>query len=450
MSHNPKEEKDLFFNINEDTLHDLDQYFEPVIIKKKRNFKKLIIPITLVVCFGGGFLLNEFMPRTNNSGNTNLAQIVENNDNKQNTSGNTNNNPNEKNNEATPKNKENMSTEEVVKLVSPAVVTINVSSGYAGNGKQGLGTGFIVNKDGTIVTNYHVIENASNIKITFSNGNEANATVIAASKQYDLAILKVEGNMEMPGIAKLADNDNINAGQDILAIGNPLGKEFSGTVTKGIISSTSRTVNIDGIEKEFIQIDAPINPGNSGGPLINLQGEIIGVNTAKKTGENVEGMGFAVPIKHVKEILNNLDKYKNDINDPGDNGTFNSPNYENNPNYDDLPNYPNYDNSPNYPNYENNPNYGNSPYNDKSYTNGFKLGIQVVETPNGLMVVNVSSGSYGEKLGLKSNDIIIGANGQKISSSKELKSFLASVQSNGTLTFEIVRNGQKLNLKLTI
>lgn len=161
-------------------------------------------------------------------------------------------------------------------------------------------------------------------------------------------------------------------------------------------------------------------------------------------------MGFAVPIKHVKEILNNLDKYKNDINDPGDNGTFNSPNYENNPNYDDLPNYPNYDNSPNYPNYENNPNYGNSPYNDKSYTNGFKLGIQVVETPNGLMVVNVSSGSYGEKLGLKSNDIIIGANGQKISSSKELKSFLASVQSNGTLTFEIVRNGQKLNLKLTI
>lgn len=270
MSHNPKEEKDLFFNINEDTLHDLDQYFEPVIIKKKRNFKKLIIPITLVVSFGGGFLLNEFMPRTNNSGNTNLAQIVENNDNKQNTSGNTNNNPNEKNNEATPKNKENMSTEKVVKLVSPAVVTINVSSGYAGNDKQGLGTGFIVNKDGTIVTNYHVIENASNIKITFSNGNEANATVIAASKQYDLAILKVEGNMEMPGIAKLADNDNINAGQDILAIGNPLGKEFSGTVTKGIISSTSRTVNIDGIEKEFIQIDAPINPGNSGGPLINL------------------------------------------------------------------------------------------------------------------------------------------------------------------------------------
>ena len=250
---------------------------------------------------------------------------------------NTNNNSSENNSNSS---SGNLSTEEIVKQVSPAVVTVQVSTGvtnnYSNSTQQGIGTGFIVSKDGNIVTNYHVIEGASKVSVIFNNGKEVSAKVIAVNEKDDLAILDVDDSVEMPGIAKLAENDNLNAGQEIITIGNPLGKEFSGTVTKGIISSTSRTVSMNGEQKEFIQIDAAINPGNSGGPLINLKGEIIGVNTAKKSGENIEGMGFSIKIAKVREMINNIENYKvenkanstGNYSNSGESGDYSVPSYE--------------------------------------------------------------------------------------------------------------------------
>lgn len=258
---------------------------------------------------------------------------------------NTNNNSSENNSNSS---SGNLSTEEIVKKVSPAVVTVQVSTGvnnsYSNSTQQGIGTGFIVSKDGNIVTNYHVIEGASKVSVIFNNGKEVSAKVIAVNEKDDLAILDVDDSVEMPGIAKLAENDNLNAGQEIITIGNPLGKEFSGTVTKGIISSTSRTVSMNGEQKEFIQIDAAINPGNSGGPLINLKGEIIGVNTAKKSGENIEGMGFSIKIAKVREMINNIENYKvenksnstGNYSNSGESGDYSVPSYEgqyNSPSY---------------------------------------------------------------------------------------------------------------------
>lgn len=258
---------------------------------------------------------------------------------------NTNNNSSENNSNSS---SGNLSTEEIVKKVSPAVVTVQVSTGvnnsYSNSAQQGIGTGFIVSKDGNIVTNYHVIEGARKVSVIFNNGKEVSAKVIAVNEKDDLAILDVDDSVEMPGIAKLAENDNLNAGQEIITIGNPLGKEFSGTVTKGIISSTSRTVSMNGEQKEFIQIDAAINPGNSGGPLINLKGEIIGVNTAKKSGENIEGMGFSIKIAKVREMINNIENYKvenksnstGNYSNSGESGDYSVPSYEgqyNSPSY---------------------------------------------------------------------------------------------------------------------
>ncbi|MGV3024080.1 S1C family serine protease [Clostridium thermobutyricum] len=257
---------------------------------------------------------------------------------------NTNNNSNENSSNST---SGNLSTEEIVKKVSPAVVTVQVTTGGTNSYssvQQGVGTGFIVSKDGNIVTNYHVIEGASKVSVIFSNGKEVSAKVIAVNEKDDLAILDVDDSVEMPGIAKLAENDNLNAGQEVITIGNPLGKEFSGTVTKGIISSTSRTVSMNGEQKEFIQIDAAINPGNSGGPLINLKGEIIGVNTAKKSGENIEGMGFSIKIAKVREMINNIENYKvenksnstENYSNSGESGDYSVPSYGgqyNAPNY---------------------------------------------------------------------------------------------------------------------
>lgn len=248
---------------------------------------------------------------------------------------NTNNNSSENNSNSS---SGNLSTEEIVKKVSPAVVTVQVTTGGTNSYssvQQGVGTGFIVSKDGNIVTNYHVIEGASKVSVIFSNGKEVSAKVIAVNEKDDLAILDVDDSVEMPGIAKLAENDNLNAGQEIITIGNPLGKEFSGTVTKGIISSTSRTVSMNGEQKEFIQIDAAINPGNSGGPLINLKGEIIGVNTAKKSGENIEGMGFSIKIAKVREMINNIENYKvenksnstENYSNSGESGDYSVPSY---------------------------------------------------------------------------------------------------------------------------
>ena len=210
-----------------------------------------------------------------------------------------------------------MTTAEAVKAVTPAVVGVSTKSVVQDNffngasEQEGIGSGFIISEEGLVVTNYHVVNGASEVKVILSDGQEVAAKVVNFDKEADLAVIDITDDIKMPGVAKLGDSSKLLAGEDVIAIGNPLGKEFSKTVTKGIISSPNRELSVSGSPDDveiFIQTDAAINPGNSGGPLINASGEVIGVNTAKKVGEEIEGIGFSIPINTVKDKLDNLSK----------------------------------------------------------------------------------------------------------------------------------------------
>ena len=164
------------------------------------------------------------------------------------------------------------------------------------------GSGFIINAAGYILTNDHVVENSRQIIVTTKDGNQYKASVIGRDAKTDIALLKIKARHDLP-VAPLGDSDDVKVGQWVMAIGDPFG--FDHTVTAGIVSAKGRF--IPGNYDEFIQTDAAINPGNSGGPLINVHGEVVGVNSAifTRTGSNT-GIGFAIPVNLVKEELPQL------------------------------------------------------------------------------------------------------------------------------------------------
>jgi len=193
---------------------------------------------------------------------------------------------------------------QVVERVEPAVVTVIGQTpgqmtffGYSGD-QQVSGSGFIITENGYIITNNHVVEGTSSVSVVLSDGTELQAQVVNTEKYADLAVLKVQG--EMPGEAILGDSDNLKPGETVIAIGSPLG-DFRNSVTVGVVSATGRTLDTgSGYEMEnLIQTDAAINSGNSGGPLVNLAGEVVGINTAvvrgSGTSASAEGLGFAIP-----------------------------------------------------------------------------------------------------------------------------------------------------------
>lgn len=201
---------------------------------------------------------------------------------------------------------------DVLEEVSNAVVGIsklqeNGNSIFLKDGitKLGLGTGIIVSEDGYIITNEHVSGSKySNCYVTLENGKEYVANVLWSDADLDLSIIKV--NVKGLPYVKLGDSNKIRVGETVYAIGNPIGFEFRRTVTSGIISAIDRTIKIEENDKvsymeDLIQTDATINPGNSGGPLINPDGEVIGINSVKI--ESAEAIGFAIPINIVKPII---------------------------------------------------------------------------------------------------------------------------------------------------
>jgi serine protease Do len=171
--------------------------------------------------------------------------------------------------------------------------------------QQGTGSGFIISKDGVVVTNNHVVENAKEITVRLSDGTELPAKVLGRDPKTDLAVLKVEAKHDLP-VVRLGDSDALRVGDWVVAIGNPFG--LDNTVTAGIVSAKGRTIG-SGPYDQFIQTDAPINPGNSGGPLFNERGDVIGINTAifSQSGGNV-GIGFAIPINLAKELAPQLEE----------------------------------------------------------------------------------------------------------------------------------------------
>ncbi|SHE80099.1 S1C family serine protease [Clostridium fallax] len=293
---------------------------------------------------------------------------------------------------------------EVVKKVEPAVVTVSTKSLVQGNfsiqEQEGVGTGFIINDKGYIVTNYHVIKGANQVKVTFDNGKEVNAKIVNYDAEQDLAVIKITDDVEVPGVAELGDSSTLQAGDEVIAIGNPLGKEFAGSVTKGIVSSPNRVIDMNGKKVTFIQTDAAINPGNSGGPLVNSKGQVIGINTAKKTGQDVEGIGFAIPIDEVKERLGDLSK----------------------------------------------------PI--------LKLGISVRNVDEntakandlveGVYVVAVSEFSPAEKAGLQAGDLITKVDGKRVKTTEELNKIKEEHNAGDTLKLQVYRNKKYVDINVKL
>ena len=200
----------------------------------------------------------------------------------------------------------------ISKQVGPSVVGIKVTyqaqTFFGVTEAEGEGSGIVYSKDGYIITNYHVVEQAikskeAKVTVMLSTGDSLNATVVGGDEVTDIAVIKVDKELTP---AEFGDSDGIEVGELAVAIGNPLGQEFAGSVTVGYISALNRTIESTGATYNLIQTDAAINSRNSGGPLVSSAGKVIGINTAKIAATGVEGMGFAIPINEVLPIVEEL------------------------------------------------------------------------------------------------------------------------------------------------
>ena len=264
----------------------------------------------------------------------------------------------------------------------------------------GLGTGFIIEKSGYIITNNHVVENADAIKVKLKDEREFDAEIIGRDPHTDLALIKVAAKGELPTVP-LGSSADLSVGEWVVAIGNPFGLE--NTVTAGIVSAKGRVIG-SGPYDDFIQTDASINPGNSGGPLLNLSGEVVGVNTAILAQGH--GIGFAIPIDMAKTIVAQLKE-------------------------------------------------------TGAVTRGW-LGVSVqdlkgdlanyygVEERGGVLVAEVVDGEPADKAGIKTKDVILKVNGEKISSSRELTTKTAGLAVGDKARITVLRGGEELTLPVTV
>ena len=199
--------------------------------------------------------------------------------------------------------------EEAIGGVYDAVVTVQ---SYSNGQLIGTGSGFVYKKEdkGYLLTNNHVIDGASSYKVLLQNGEEVDAKLLGCDEYSDLAVLSIDKDKVIK-VAKLGDSELITVGNTVFTVGSPMGSEYSGSVTRGIVSAKERTIETDDVVTKVIQTDAAINPGNSGGPLVNMAGEVIGITSMKLAQEEIEGMGFAIPINDAKVYVQSLEKGEN-------------------------------------------------------------------------------------------------------------------------------------------
>jgi serine protease Do len=202
------------------------------------------------------------------------------------------------------------SVSSVAKKVSPSIVGISSihSNGdmFNQNNTESTGSGVILDKEGNIVTNYHVIKNADRIVVSLADGNQKDATIVGTDPRTDLAVIKIKVERKVTP-AEFGNSDKLEVGQEVVAIGNPLGLRFARSVTAGIVSGLNRIITTEeGFVFRLIQTDAAINPGNSGGALVNLDGQVIGINNIKINVPGFEGIGFSIPSQQVKTVVGEL------------------------------------------------------------------------------------------------------------------------------------------------
>lgn len=305
--------------------------------------------------------------------------------------------------------------EDVIEEINHSVVGISKiqnigSSIFAQDGieKLGLGTGIIASSNGYIITNKHVSgDKYSSCYVTLENGNTYDANVVWADSTLDLSIVKV--NLGGLQTVKLGDSNSVKAGQTVYAVGNPIGYEFERTVTSGIISAKARTLkfNDNGNEvlmTDLIQTDATINPGNSGGPLINVNGEVIGINSLKI--DSAEGIGFAVPINVVKPII---EKYSTT-------GNFEEPTIGISGYDKDI-----------------------IPYIDKT-----------LKLESGIYIEGVTAKSPAENRGLKVGDIILKIDDKSINRMNDIKEYIYTKNPGDTIKIEYRRGSNTNTVNLTL
>lgn len=311
--------------------------------------------------------------------------------------------------------KENKTITQVIEQINESVVGIsklknpgNTIFLEKGSSSLGLGTGMIITDNGYILTNEHVSGSKySSCYVTLANGKNYKANVVWSDSDIDLAIIKI--NVKNLPYVILGNSDQIQVGEKVYAIGNPIGFEFQRTVTSGIISAVNRTIKIEEDEKtsymeDLIQTDATINPGNSGGPLINAKGEVIGVNTVKIT--SAEGIGFAVPINTVKTIVAKLKTE----------GKFEEASL------------------------------GIFAY-DKNVIPYLNRNLQL-ET--GIYVVQVKANSPAARHGLKQKDILLSIDGIKLNKMCDLRCYIYEKKPGEKVTLQILRGQKEIEVEVTL
>jgi serine protease Do len=266
--------------------------------------------------------------------------------------------------------------------------------------QRGLGSGFVLSEDGYIVTNNHVVEKANEIDVILEDGEKYRAKVIGKDSKTDLALLKIEPKHKLSAVA-LGDSDKLEIGDWVVAVGNPFG--LGHTVTAGICSAKGRTLGL-GAYDDFIQTDAAINPGNSGGPLFNLQGQVVGVNTAIIAGG--QGIGFAIPINLAKNVIVQLKSTGKVVR--GWLGVL-----------------------------------------VQQITPEIAEGLGLSE-PKGALVSDVTPGSPAEKAGIKRQDIITQFNGQEIKDMQELPRLVAATSPGTEVQLKLLRNGKEQTVRLKL
>ena len=304
-----------------------------------------------------------------------------------------------------------MTPSEVYASTVNSVVSINcsaVSTNIFGQQTESAssGSGFIYTADGYIVTNQHVVANASSINVTLYNGDTYPATLVGSDSDYDVAVLKIDAK-DLPAVT-LGSSTDVNVGDTVLAIGNPLG-ELTFSMSQGIVSCVNRAINVEGTPFNMIQVDASINPGNSGGPLMNLYGEVVGIVSAKYSSyanTTVEGLGFAIPINDVQSI----------IKDIIENGSV-----------------------------------GNKAY--MAITAGTmtqQMAAQYkINATEGVFVYSVEDGGAGDKAGLKLGDVITKLNDTQITSMEDLSAAKKGFKAGDTVTLTVLRDGKEITTQLT-
>ena len=292
----------------------------------------------------------------------------------------------------------------IAKKVMPSVVGVHTYGTYSYWGRQitnmelGSGSGVIYSEDGYIITNYHVIEDATSVVVTLSDEQEYEAVIIGADEASDLAVLKIDAGRKLPA-AEFGNSSELQIGELVVAIGNPLG--YDNTVTDGIVSGLNRQLSDYTDEMTLIQTNAAINSGNSGGALVNGRGEVIGINSAKLVASNAEGMGFALSIDEVKPLVEQLITQG----------------------------------------------HVSRPYMGVTIDSQYQVDEETAERyeiPMGIMIYEVAENSPAKRAGLRAGDIIYKVNDTLIQSFDDLSELIDSSQVGDTLRVLANRDGKKV------